>query len=68
MILREFVSKSLFDILTALDEVEKQTPGTIITGFSPTTPDFVKLGVTQMQTVDFEVWFAQTSNRAARQN
>jgi hypothetical protein len=55
MILREFISKSLEDILAALNEVEKKTPGTVITGFSNTTPDFVKLGVTHIQAVEFEV-------------
>lgn len=54
MILRDFISKSLLDIMGALGEVEKQTPGTIITGFT-TTPEFVKMGVTQIQSVEFEV-------------
>lgn len=54
MILREFISKSLQDIVAALDEVEKKTPGTVIRSFT-STPEFVKMGVTQFQSVEFEV-------------
>ena len=54
MILSEFISKSLQDIMAALDEVEKKSPGTIIRRFTA-TPEFVKMGVTQFQTVEFEV-------------
>ena len=54
MILREFITKSLLDIMGALNDVENQSPGTIITGFTA-TPEFVKLGVTEIQSVEFEV-------------
>ena len=54
MILREFISKSLLDIVGALNEVEKASPGTVITNFTK-TPEFVKMGVTEIQTVEFEV-------------
>jgi hypothetical protein len=54
MILREFISKSLQDIVAALNEVEKSSPGTVITGFTK-TPEFVKMGVTEIQSVEFEV-------------
>ncbi|MHB8520047.1 MAG: hypothetical protein ACYDH9_04755 [Limisphaerales bacterium] len=54
MVLREFISKSLQDIMDALNEVERNSPGTVITHFT-TTPEFVKMGVTQIQSVEFEV-------------
>jgi len=54
MILSKFISKSLLDIMTALDEVEKKKPGTVITNFTK-TPEFVKMGVTEIQSVEFEV-------------
>jgi hypothetical protein len=55
MILREFISKSLLDIFAALQEVEKTAPGTIICGGVSTAPQFVELGVTNMQSVSFEL-------------
>lgn len=54
MVLREFISKSLLDIVGALNDVEKQSPGTIITSFTK-TPDFVEMGVTEIQSIQFEV-------------
>ena|SRR2546425_7907424 len=54
MILSEFISKSLLDILGALNEVQKQSPGSVITNFTK-TPEFVKMGVTEIQSVEFEV-------------
>jgi hypothetical protein len=54
MILRDFISKSLLDIIGALNEVEKQSPGTVIVSFTK-TPEFVKMGVTEIQSVEFEV-------------
>ena len=54
MILSEFISKSLLDTISALNEVEKKSPGTVITNFTK-TPEFVKMGVTEKQSVEFEV-------------
>ena len=70
MILREFISKSLQDIMEALNEVEKKSPGTVITGWNPTTPDFIKLGITHIQSVDFEVMVRaeEQSGREAKLN
>lgn len=54
MVLKEFISKSLLDIIGALNEVEQKSPGTIVTSFT-LSPDFVKMGATQLQSVEFEV-------------
>lgn len=55
MVLREFISKSLLDIVNALVDVQEHAPGAIITGEILTKPEFVGLGVTHIQAVDFEV-------------
>src|SRR5207247_6233194 len=55
MILREFISKSLLDIKGALDDVQKKSPGLVITKGISTRSEFVQLGVTHLQAVDFEV-------------
>lgn len=54
MVLKEFISKSLLDIIGALNEVQKKSPGTIVTSFTA-SPEFVKMGATQFQSVEFEV-------------
>jgi len=54
MILSEFISKSLLDIISALNVVEKKSPGKVITNFTK-TPEFVKMGVTEIHSVEFEV-------------
>jgi len=55
MVLREFISKSLLDIKGALDDVNKQSPGLVTTEGVSTAQQFVSLGVTHLQVVDFEV-------------
>ena len=50
MVLNEFISKSLLDIIGALKEVEKKLPGAVITNFTK-TPEFVKMGITEIQAV-----------------
>lgn len=55
MILHEFISKSIADIFVALEQVQQTKPGAVITHEVTTTAEFVKLGVTHLQSVDFEV-------------
>jgi hypothetical protein len=54
MNLREFVSESIIEILGAINDIQKAAPGTVITSANK-IPEFVKLGATEIQVVDFEV-------------
>jgi hypothetical protein len=55
MELRQFISKALSDIIGAVQDVDKAAPGTVVTSGVSTTAEFVQLGVTHLQSVDFEV-------------
>jgi len=55
MILREFISKSLQDIVGALSDVQKAAPETVITHAPNLSSAFVEMGVTEIQSVEFEV-------------
>ena len=55
MELNEFISTSIKYLYQALEEIEKDRPGAIIQNWNKTNPEFVGLGVTQYQVVDFEV-------------
>lgn len=55
MELREFITKAMADIIGAMHDTEKASPGAIITSGVTTSAAFVELGVTHLQSVDFEV-------------
>jgi hypothetical protein len=57
MILRDFISKSLLDIVGGLQDVQAKAPELILTSYAPgmTEASAVKIGATHYQSVDFEV-------------
>ena len=56
MNLRDFISQALLDIVGAVQDAQTKTPaGTIVPSGISTKMTAVEAGISQMQTVDFEV-------------
>lgn len=56
MILRDFISQALLDIVGAVQDAQAKTPpGTVVPSGISTKMTAVEAGISQMQMVDFEV-------------
>src|SRR5437870_4306700 len=56
MVLREFVTQAILDIVGAIEDAQKKTPvGTVVPAGISSRYQAIEAGITRLQVVDFEV-------------